>query len=111
MPKIIVTQPFKFAHHGYLVEEFNPAPDAIDTTDECAAIAVGEGWAVTPEAAAAAAEAERAAAKRAAAEKAAAKKAAAAEEGAAAAAAQGAHAPPADQPPAAGQAAAEPTLL
>ncbi len=45
MPKIIVTQPFKFAHHGYQVEEFEPADEPRETSDECAEIAVREGWA------------------------------------------------------------------
>jgi hypothetical protein len=46
MPKIIVKEPFKFAHHGYQVEEFEPVADAIETSDECAEIAIREGWAV-----------------------------------------------------------------
>lgn len=41
MPRIHVTQPFKFAHGGYRVEEFSPGP--VDTTDECAAWAVQQG--------------------------------------------------------------------
>lgn len=45
MPKIIITQPFKFAHHGYQVEEFQPSTDVCETTDECAQVAVAEGWA------------------------------------------------------------------
>lgn len=45
MPQITVLQPFKFAHHGYQVEEFEPTDEPIDTSDECAEIAVREGWA------------------------------------------------------------------
>ena len=45
MPQIIVLQPFKWAHHGYQVEEFAPADEPVTTTDECAAVAVPEGWA------------------------------------------------------------------
>ena len=45
MPKIIVTQPFKFAHHGYQVEEFEPSYAPRDTSDECAELACAEGWA------------------------------------------------------------------
>ncbi len=44
MPKIIVKQPFKFAHLGYQVEEFEASPEPRDTSDECAAVAVREGW-------------------------------------------------------------------
>ena len=45
MPLIIVTQFFKFAHQGIHVEEFEPSERPRDTTDECAEIAVREGWA------------------------------------------------------------------
>lgn len=45
MPKIIIIQPFKFAHFGYQVEEFEPSAEPRDTTDECAAVAISEGWA------------------------------------------------------------------
>lgn len=48
MPDIIVLQKFKFAHHGYQVEEFEPCDEPRPTTDECAALAVGEGWAKWP---------------------------------------------------------------
>ena len=46
MPKIIVQQPFKFAHHGYQVEEFEPSETPRETSSECASLAVAEGWAV-----------------------------------------------------------------
>jgi hypothetical protein len=45
MPKIIVLAPFKFAHHGHQVEEFEPSDEPRETTDECADLAVVEGWA------------------------------------------------------------------
>jgi hypothetical protein len=45
MPQITVLQPFKFAHHGYQVEEFEPSDEPRETSDECADIAVREGWA------------------------------------------------------------------
>ena len=45
MPKIIVDQPFKFAHHGYQVEQFAAGELPVETTDECAALAVAEKWA------------------------------------------------------------------
>lgn len=45
MPQIIVLQAFKFAHHGYQVEEFEPSAEPRDTTDECADLAIAEGWA------------------------------------------------------------------
>lgn len=51
MPKIIVTQPFKFAHHGYKVEEFEVSMQPRETTEECAALAIAEGWAEDAEAA------------------------------------------------------------
>lgn len=45
MPKIIVIKPFKFAHHGYQVEEFEASKEAVETSTECAEIAIREGWA------------------------------------------------------------------
>jgi hypothetical protein len=45
MPFIVVKSAFKFAHFGYQVEEFSPSPKAIETTEECAALAIQEGWA------------------------------------------------------------------
>ena len=56
MPQIIVTKRFKFAHHGYQVEEFEVSDEPIETTDECADLAVSEGWARLPDADPAAAE-------------------------------------------------------
>ena len=56
MPKIIVTQGFKFAHHGYQVEVFEASDEPRDTTDECAELALSEGWARLPDADPAAAE-------------------------------------------------------
>lgn len=45
MPKIVVIKPFKFAHHGYQVEEFEPSQEPVETSSECAEIAIREGWA------------------------------------------------------------------
>lgn len=45
MPQITVLQPFKFAHGGHTVEEFEPGPQPRETTAECAELAVREGWA------------------------------------------------------------------
>ena len=45
MPHIIVTQPFKFAHQGHQVEAFEPSAEPRETTDECADLAIAEGWA------------------------------------------------------------------
>lgn len=50
MPQIIVKQAFRFAHHGHQVEAFEPADEPVDTTDECAELAIAEGWAKAPEA-------------------------------------------------------------
>lgn len=66
MPKIIVTKDFKFAHRGYLVEDFTASPDEVETTDECADLAVAEGWAQLPKLAAPVATVAPAARKRAA---------------------------------------------
>ncbi len=52
MPLIKVKKPFKFAHFGYHVEEFEPSDDTIETTDECADLAIAEGWATKAKAAA-----------------------------------------------------------
>lgn len=49
MPQIIVLQPFRFAHGGHQVESFEPSDEPVDTTDECAELAVAEGWAAAPE--------------------------------------------------------------
>lgn len=48
MKTIIVTKPFKFAHEGIRVEEFEPSSEPIETTDECADLAVAEKWAKFP---------------------------------------------------------------
>lgn len=48
MPQIIVKQAFRFAHGGHQVEAFEPAAEPVDTTDECAELAIAEGWAVAP---------------------------------------------------------------
>lgn len=54
MPRIIVKKPFKFAHEGHRVEEFEPSKEPRETSEECADIAIAEGWAkrVTGESAA-----------------------------------------------------------
>lgn len=54
MPKIKVIKPFKFAHGGHTVQEFEPGDEPIDTTDECAELAVKQGWAKNVKARAAA---------------------------------------------------------
>jgi hypothetical protein len=45
MPKIIVIQAFAYFHGGYARRDYEPAPEPVDTDDECAAVAVAEGWA------------------------------------------------------------------
>jgi hypothetical protein len=45
MPKIKVIKPFKYAHGGHTVQEFEPSDKPVDTTDECADLAVEQGWA------------------------------------------------------------------
>ncbi len=45
MPALIIIKPFKFAHGGIHVEEFLPGAEAQELTDECAAVALAEGWA------------------------------------------------------------------
>jgi hypothetical protein len=60
MAHIIVSKPFKFAHAGIQVEEFEPGPVAIETTDECADLAIAEDWATAPVQASAPADAESA---------------------------------------------------
>lgn len=45
MPEIIVTKPFKFAHGGHRVEEFEAGKKPVETTDEVAQLALAEGWA------------------------------------------------------------------
>lgn len=45
MKTIIVTEAFKFAHRGVEVEEFVASQAPVETTDECADLAVTEGWA------------------------------------------------------------------
>lgn len=48
MPHIIVKKPFKFAHEGIRVQEFEPSTEAVEVSDECAAVALEEGWAKVP---------------------------------------------------------------
>lgn len=43
MPLVRVIKPYKFAHAGIHVEEFEPAEGPIETTDECAAQGVEDG--------------------------------------------------------------------
>jgi hypothetical protein len=45
MALIVVTQPFRFAHSGHQVQEFFPAAEPVDATDDCAELAIAEGWA------------------------------------------------------------------
>lgn len=45
MPQITVNTAFKFAHRGHQVEEFVEADEPIEVSDECAELAVAEGWA------------------------------------------------------------------
>jgi hypothetical protein len=63
MPLILVLKPFKFAHSGYRVQEFEPKAEPVETTDECAAIAIENKWAkkVKPRSAPADTEAQAAA--------------------------------------------------
>lgn len=49
MPQITVKQTFKFAHHGYQVEEFEASDEPRETTAECAELAIAQGWAVEPD--------------------------------------------------------------
>jgi hypothetical protein len=48
MPKLIITAPFHFAHAGIHVESFEPGKEPVDLTDECAEVALAEGWAKKP---------------------------------------------------------------
>lgn len=43
--QILVDKPFKFAHHGHVVEAFEPGDAPVSTSRECADLAVAEGWA------------------------------------------------------------------
>lgn len=45
MKQIIVIKAFRFAHRGIDVEEFVVGPEPVETTDECADLAVAEKWA------------------------------------------------------------------
>lgn len=67
---IIVLKPFKFAHRGIDVEEFFPSTEPIETTEECADLAIEEKWAKAhkPRVAGAGAQAPAAAAAQAAAD-------------------------------------------
>lgn len=44
MPKIKVIKPFKFAHHGYEVEEFEPSDEPRETTQEVVDTLKKEGF-------------------------------------------------------------------
>lgn len=41
----IIKKPFLFAHDGIRVEAFEPSDEPQDLTDECAEVALSEGWA------------------------------------------------------------------
>ncbi len=45
MPALVIIKPFKFAHGGIHVEEFLPGAEPQELTDECATVALAEGWA------------------------------------------------------------------
>lgn len=45
MTQIAVTTAFKYAHRGHQVEEFVEGDTPIDVPDDCAELAVAEGWA------------------------------------------------------------------
>lgn len=49
MPQITVIKAFKFAHNGCIVEEFEPSDAPRETTQECAELAIAEGWAIAAE--------------------------------------------------------------
>ena len=51
MPLIKFHKPYKFAHHGIHVEEFQPGDEPVETTDECAAQAIEDGVAKSVKAA------------------------------------------------------------
>lgn len=42
---ITILKPFKFAHQGIHVQAFEVVGEVEDTTDECAQLAIAEGWA------------------------------------------------------------------
>ncbi|MBT9495367.1 MAG: hypothetical protein IV107_24100 [Paucibacter sp.] len=44
MPQIIVLKPFKFAHLGYQVEEFEPSDEPRETTQEVVDVLKDEGF-------------------------------------------------------------------
>ncbi len=61
MPQIIVKQAFAYFHGGHARRDYEPGAEPVDTDDECAAVAIAEGWADAPgEKAAAAAPANKA---------------------------------------------------
>lgn len=41
----IIKKPFLFAHDGIRVEAFEPSDEPQSLTDECAEVALAEGWA------------------------------------------------------------------
>lgn len=45
MAQIVVTTAFKYAHRGHQVVEFVEDDTPIDVPDDCAELAVAEGWA------------------------------------------------------------------
>jgi hypothetical protein len=54
MPLVKFHKPYKFAHQGIHVEEFQPGDDPVETTEECAAQAIEDGVAKAVKAKAAA---------------------------------------------------------
>lgn len=45
MSLFTILKPFKFAHGGTIVEEFEPSDQPIELTTECAEVAIAEKWA------------------------------------------------------------------
>lgn len=48
MPKIIVLQPFSFSDNGYTLVDHAPGAEPVEVSEECAGVAVAEGWAQLP---------------------------------------------------------------
>lgn len=48
MPQIVVVKPFDWYHKGHELRTYAPAAEPVDADEDCATVAVREGWATVP---------------------------------------------------------------
>ena len=48
MPRIEIKTAFSFSDNGYTLVAHEAVGEVVEVSDECAAVAIGEGWATEP---------------------------------------------------------------